>query len=840
MSLPKPPAFQRIRPGTYTPGAASTAPVAAVRAELRPAAAPAPAPRAAPPGPRQADLFAAPSPAPVAASAVPSAAGVVSPRRGLALGRLGSSAGQDPEAPSPQAAPPQPVFAEVIGKVSHIIYQTADGYAVYAVRDDSGNDCKVSVTSEIKPKKGDRIVAKGSWGSYKGQPTFKAVMIMHEIPKGARGVVTWIKTKAAGGVGKATAEKIAKHFGDRLPEVVGDADALTEAGIPRKRAEAIAEAWNSNAGQPELVEFLGRFGVGEMTIAKIVKRYGGAARRIVRENPWALAETIDGIGFATADEIAMEAGHARDSEKRLEAGVRYALEQKTGREGHCGLPMGELVAEAVRLLSVPRALVEESAARVAGDKSVVDDAATGLVYPLGLYRSEKELADRLEAMLATGDRVPEDKAREAVEEAVAALGVKRDDSQVEAAVMAVTSPLSIITGGPGTGKSTTQRVIVSALEALGKVVVLAAPTGRAAKRLAEVSGRPASTCHRLLSFSAEKGGFEYDASCPFEEDHIIIDEFSMVDVRLGQSFMDAVKKKGAVTIVGDVDQLPSVGAGQVLRDLIEAGAIPVARLRTVHRQAGDSGIVVAAARINAGENPLPAGEALDGFELVSGTKDTGTSEALRRTVVDLMARQLPALGYDPIQDIQVLSAMRKGDLGIHLLNEELKRTLNPADDKNSVEVRKRIFSTGDRVMHLRNDYVKKVYNGEVGTVVWTGTRKNDDNRDEPCFKVDYSGYQAFYGPADVQDVELSWAATVHKSQGCEFPVVIFVCPDAHRRMLTRNLLYTAVTRAKKLCVVVGHESALMHAVGNADVDSRFTGLTRRLAPAAVPDALPFG
>ena len=858
MNLPKPPAFRRIAPATPSqkaaeaitparrePAAAPSVPRPPVPAVATPRPAPRPALRPTPPlaagtagAAGQGDLFAPQKPAPAASQ--PAAPATAARPKGMALGKLSSNqAGADHDETRP-SSPPAPTYDEVTGRVSHVIYETADGYAVYAVKDDSGKDCKVSVTSAIKAKKGDKIVAKGTWGTYKGQPNFKAVMIMHAIPKGARGVVTWIRTKAAGGVGKATAEKLAKHFGDRLPDVVGDADALEEAGIGRKKAEAIAEAWNSNAGQPELVEFLGRFGVGEMTIAKIVKRYGAAARRIVRENPWALAETIDGIGFATADEIAMEAGHAKDSEKRLDAGVRYALDQKTGREGHCGLPVKELVDEAVRLLGVPRALVEQASERVRSDKSVVEDPETGLVYPQGLYRSEKELAERLERLLSDGSRIPEAQARAAVEAAVAALGVKRDDSQVEAAVMAVTNPLSIITGGPGTGKSTTQRVIVYALESLGKEVVLAAPTGRAAKRLAEVSGKPASTCHRLLSFSAEKGGFEFDASCPFEEDHIIIDEFSMVDVRLGQSFMDAVKKDGAVTIVGDVDQLPSVGAGQVLRDLIEAGSIPVARLRTVHRQAGDSGIVVAAARINAGENPLPKGDALDGFELLSGAKETGTPEALRRTVVDLMSRQLPEMGYDPIQDVQVLSAMRKGELGITVLNEELKQALNPADEKNSVEVRKRVFSVGDRVMHLRNDYAKKVYNGEVGTVVWTGTRKNDDNRDEPCFKVDYSGWQAFYGPADVQDVELSWAATVHKSQGCEFPVVIFVCPDAHRRMLTRNLLYTAVTRAKKLCVVVGHGGALLHAVASADVDRRFTGLSSRLAPAPESPNLPFG
>lgn len=754
-------------------------------------------------------------------------------RRGFASlspGRQEDVAGAPPMA----ARPLEPQFAEIKGKVSRVIFEAPDGFTVYLVRQDGGGEAKVAASAGAKASKGERIVAKGKWSTYRGQPTFRAALVVHDIPKGARGVVTWLKTKAAPGVGKATAEKLAKHFGDVLPKVVGDAEELAKAGIPKDKAVAIADAWNSNASQPELVERLGRFGLGEMTIAKIVRRYGAAARRIVQENPWALAETIDGVGFATADDIAREAGHARDSAARLQAGVRYSLDQKTAREGHCGLTRAALLEEAVKLLAVREESVDVALSQVVHEGGVVEDEGTGLLYPKGLWHAEKGLASRLRRLMDEGDRVPEDDARRAVEESLSGLGVERDESQVEAAVMAVMNPLSVITGGPGTGKSTTQKVIVGALEALGKEVVLAAPTGRAAKRLAEVSGRPASTCHRLLSFSTEKGGFEYDSSNPFPEDRLVVDEFSMVDVRLGHAFMDAVGREAGVTIVGDVDQLPSVGAGQVLRDLIESGSIPVARLKTVHRQKGNSGIVVAAARINRGAYPVEAGADDGGFQIRSEASDVSTPERLRHAVVKLMAEELPAMGFDPVQDVQVLSPMRKGDLGIAVLNEDLKAALNPGDGTNTVEMRKRIFSTGDRVMHLRNDYAKKVYNGEVGTVVWTGTRQGGNGKEEPCMKVDYSGYAAFYGPDDVSDVELAWAATVHKSQGCEFPVVIFVCPDAHRRMLTRNLFYTAVTRAKKLCVVVGHESAVSHAVATADVNRRSTGLAARMAAEPEP------
>lgn len=725
-------------------------------------------------------------------------------------------------------------FDEVSGKVARVIYETKDGYAVYLVKlDSTGKEATVGVTSDVKARKGDKIIAKGSWGTYRGKQTFKAVMIMHDIPKGARGIVTWLKTGVVSGVGKVTSERLAKVIGDEIVNIIGDADALfatrNETKITRKQAEAIASAWNSNANQPELVEFLGRFGIGEMTIAKIVRRYGAAARRIIENDPWKLSETIDGIGFGTADEIAMEAGHSKESNARIQAGIRYALDNCTRRDGHSGLPVSVLAEEARKLLGVALELVEETIGEIVSDGSVVRDDTTNLIYPINLHEAEGMLAERFLAMLREGPYIDEDIAREAVEKAVSELQVQRDEGQINAAVMAVSSPLSIITGGPGTGKSTTQKVIVKAFETLNLDVVLAAPTGRAAKRLSEVSGSQASTCHRLLSFSAIKGGFEHDSSNPFPVDRIITDEFSMVDVRLGQSFMDAVRRDAGVVIVGDVDQLPSVGSGQVLKDLIDSGVVPVTRLKTVHRQKGDSGIVVAAARINAGVHPLQDAEELNGFEVVTDIKDSYNTFKFRDAVVKLMAETMKERGFDPIQDVQVLSSMRRGDLGILALNEDLKKTLNPGSEHDTIEIRKRMFSIGDRIMHLRNDYSKKVYNGEVGTVTWIGKQNNAEGKEEPCITVDYSGYKAWYTPEDISDVELCWATTVHKSQGCEFPVVIFVCPDSHQRMLTRNLLYTAVTRAKKLCVVVGHDGALLHAINTTDVNKRFTGLSTRMS-----------
>lgn len=727
---------------------------------------------------------------------------------------------------------------ELRGVVSRVIHRSTDGYCVYLVKDSRGIEHKITVTSTVVAEKKDRVLARGEWGSYKGSPSFKAATISHEIAPGARGVERWLKNKVVAGIGPAKIKVLLDSCGEDLPDLIGDVDALMErvsaAGkakkFTRKDADKLAEAWNDNVGNADLSVYLGQFPMlGPSLAFKIIKRYGAACRRIIEETPWKLAETIDGIGFEIADQIAFKAGHLPESPERLDAGVRFTLEVSPRRGGHCALPRAALVKEAAKLLRVSTALVEKAVDRVIDTDAVVYEEDFGLIYSPQMHRAETALARRIVDMIREGSKVPEDVARTAVDKAMKEIGVTLDEGQFAAAVMAVSSPVSIITGGPGTGKSTTQRVIVRALEIIEETYGLAAPTGRAAKRLSEVSERPASTCHRLLSFSAEKGGFEYDSSKPFEWKVMIVDEFSMVDLLLAQSFTDAIHRNGRLIIVGDVDQLESVGAGQVLRDLISSGVIPVAVLKTVHRQTGDSGIVVAANRINTGVYPLQDGEKLKGFYLSTKFDDFDEQRVLD-TVVDLVARRMPAAGFDAMSDIQVLAPYRDGLLGVNALNGALKAALNPARADSSVEIRGRIFSVGDRVMHLRNDYTKKVYNGELGTVAWVGRKKNENGGEEPSMRVDYMGFQAFYGPKDIDDVELSWAATVHKSQGCEFPVVIVVVPASPRILLTRNLLYTAVTRAKKECIVIGSRDSVAHAVNAVRTTHRHTGLARRLSP----------
>ncbi len=865
---PRPPAPRRTETGTGNPGdaakmyAGNTA-VARAPAPQRPvptAARPLPRPPvpAAPtsrPMPSAPAAQARPAPAapskPVAATSgapVAQAQSVAKPKSGgfskarvqhdddgdLFAAEVVEAVREAPAAPSEPVEDPN--IKKIAGTIQKVIYTTADGYGVYSVRtkgdDGLRHDINVSVTSNVPFHRHDKIVALGQMGLYKGRETFKATTMSQEIARGAKGVIGWLKTKVVQGVGVATAEKIAKYFGDEIEMVIGDADELIKAGIPRDKAEKIADAWNSNAAQPELVSYLSKFPIGQMTVSKIINKYGAAARRIVEENPWRLFENVQGISFEKADEIAAIVGIDLKKPERIRAGLKAAIERKTGSEGHCGLPRDILIMEALDVLTVDRDLVADEVDFLINTGGFVQPKDSELIYPLALYQAEKNLVNRIENLMEQGDYIDEADARAAIEEVIVELGVKRDESQVNAAIMAICNPVSIITGGPGTGKSTTQKIIVTALRRLSRSLMAAAPTGRAAKRLTEVSGMDASTCHRLLSFDARAGGFLHSASNPFKIDRLIVDEFSMVDIKIASAFFDAIKPTAGITIVGDVDQLPSVGQGQVLRDMIESGRIPTTRLQTVHRQSGDSGIVIAASMINRGEYPDIDGNNIDGFELIDNFngsyQDRNSEAAIRKTIVELMAERLPAMGYNPLDDVQVLTPMRITDLGINVLNEDLKNRMNPMTEENGVNLGTQDYSVGDRVMHVRNDYEKSVFNGEVGFVDYIGEKINENGSKEQFIKVDYSGHFAFYKRGDISDIIPAWAATVHKSQGCEFPVAIIVCSNAHKRMLTRNLIYTAVTRAKKLCILVGNRSALEHAVATADTSRRFTGLRQML------------
>ena len=738
-------------------------------------------------------------------------------------------------------APREEGLVEETVRIKKLIYQSKpqdSPYRVFLVVRPDKTDFKLTTNSDQPLSVNERIVARGKWRVYKNERNLHANYIVPEVPHDTVGIVNWLKSGAVSGVGKTTAENLAHMFGDRLADVLSDPKELARAGLRDKVAEEIAKVYSANTMQVKLVHFLGGLGLGESGITKIIQRYGMVAKEVIEKNPWQLADTIDGVGFQTADNIGLRHGHKTNSPDRIKAGIRHVLRSSV-QEGHCGLPPRVLLQDSARLLGLPREIVKHHVKAALEGAEAFYDRETNLAVLKSMRESEERLAENV-ARLLGGRGLQADDASVAIEEAEAKFGVRLDRSQRAAAVMALTSPVCIITGGPGTGKSTTMKVVVEALRSFGRNPVLAAPTGRAAKRLSEVSGVGASTCHRLLQFQAQLGGFAYNADNPFPEDWFVTDEFSMVDVRLADSFSQAIKDNAGWTIVGDVDQLPSVGAGQVLRDLIESGAVPVARLNVVHRQGKDSGIVTAAHNVNTGRHPCGDGEALDGF-VVEPLHDP--AEVVAR-IVELMRVELPAQGYDPAQDVQVLAPMRKRDLGVEMLNVALKDALNPVlDDGRSVTLAGRSFTVNDRVMHIRNDYKKGVYNGEVGTVIGINQTMREGRPVASGFKVDFSGDAVDYTSSDVSDIEQAWATTVHKSQGCEFPVVVMACHSMHTKMLNRNLLYTGITRAKGSCIVVGDDSVLEYAAKVTDATRRHTGLRRlvnleweRLHPPAEPAA----
>lgn len=718
---------------------------------------------------------------------------------------------------------------EIKGRIIRVIFHAADsGYTVLAARiHGEKKDATIQVTTGIKVNAGDKVRAHGEWTTYKGKPQFKADMIQMEIPEGAKGVAEWLRNGAVQGVAQGTIRKMIKAFGEDIQNVIGDAEALAEV-IPQTKADAIAKAWNSNANQPQLVTALFEVGLKPKQIARVIEQYGAAAMKKIETNPWEFVETIEGIGFPTADQIARAKGLSMTSAKRIMTGLDWVLNESLNRDGHCGIPKNALLSNAVDMLQVPEEVVEHSFNDFLDGVNVVEDTDVNLVYSRSLWDAENDLADKLAALQCRPFRfMDKEEAESLLEETEAELGIRldRDGGQIDAATMVLSNGVSIITGGPGTGKSTTQRAIVKALSDAGKRVALAAPTGRASKRLSETSGQDAQTLHRLLVYSPMDGCFVHNEDNPLKIDVVIVDEFSMVDIRLAASVVSALPPHAMLLMVGDFDQLPSVGPGQVLRDLILSEVLPVARLTRVHRQAEGSGIAIAAHRINTGLTPMDPEDPMRGFSVINKKDHEAIDEVIR-----LVRFELPEMGFDPMKDVQILTSMKVGDVGTEALNIALKSALNPASDdiNHSVTLIKKTFSIGDRIMQMRNDYQKGVYNGEVGTVIAVGEETNEDGKKTKFLKADFDGVEAMYLPSEVDDIELAYAATVHKSQGCEFPVVIFVAAMSHRRMLNRNLLYTGVTRSRTECIIVGEQNAIERAVETADSFRRHTGLQYRI------------
>ncbi|MGU3362360.1 ATP-dependent RecD-like DNA helicase [Methylobacterium sp. M6A4_1b] len=680
---------------------------------------------------------------------------------------------------------------------------------------------------------GEWIAAAGRWTSDRQHGLqFRAETLRVTPPTGREGIARYLASGPMRGIGPAMAERIVARFGaDTFSVIEAEPGRLTEVeGIGPRRAARILRGWAEQTLVREIMVFLHAHGVGTARAVRIFRTYGRDAIAVMRQDPYRLARDVRGIGFRTADAIAMRLGMAREAPQRLRAGVTFALQTATD-EGHCALPTERLVALARRLLEVEPDLIRLAIALELRGADVVADTIERetCLFLKGLHGAERAIAERL---LDRRDGAPPwpaiDPAR-AIPWVEARTGRTLSPSQGAAIGTLLAARLCVLTGGPGVGKTSTLDSLLRILVAKGVRVLLAAPTGRAAKRMTEQTGLPARTLHRLLEVDPARGGFTRDAGNPLDCDLLVVDEASMIDVPLMNALLKAVPERAALLLVGDVDQLPSVGPGQVLADLIASERIPVARLTEVFRQAAASRIVVNAHRINRGLMPEalpPVQEAVQQALREGASADAAADfywiavddpEIGLARLIEVVTRRIPArFGLDPLRDVQVLTPMLRGVLGSRNLNHELQRVLNPPPE-TAVERFGWRFSPGDRVMETQNDYDRDVCNGDLGRVVRL------DAADQAVI-VSFEGREVAYPYGELDTLVPAFATTIHKSQGSEYPAVVIPIVNQHFTMLARNLLYTAVTRGKQLVVLVGQPRAIRTAVSGSRQARRWTKL----------------
>jgi exodeoxyribonuclease V alpha subunit len=696
-----------------------------------------------------------------------------------------------------------------------------------------GGDLVTIVGPLLGAQVGESLSLTGRWSSHpKYGRQFEVWSYRTVLPATVQGIERYLGSGLIKGVGPKTAEKIVAHFGVETLEVIdADAGRLIEVpGLGPKRTKAIAAAWDEQRAIKEVMVFLQSVEVSTSLAVRVYKQYGDAAIGVVKNEPYRLANEVWGIGFRTADSIARAVGIPHDAPERVKAALQYTLSQASDA-GHCFLPAPNLVADTVELLGlepgpVAKALSELAAAgeHVIADEVPAKDSTVPARYLAPFFHAERGLAVGLTALLRTGeDRLPAF-ADVDWDKAFAWLARRTEaelaPEQAEAVRLALTEKVAVLTGGPGCGKSFTVSSIVALAKAKGAKVMLAAPTGRAAKRLAELTGFEARTLHRMLELRPG-GDAAYDRENPLDVDLLVVDESSMLDTILANKLVKAIPSGAHLLLVGDVDQLPSVGAGEVLRDLLAAPAIPRVRLTRIFRQAAESGVVANAHKVNQGQMPE-----LDGYPDFFWFACDDNEQVADR-VVEIVAHRIPKrFGIHPVRDVQVLAPMHRGGPGAGNLNARLQEALTPA--KEGLPERRhggRVFRLGDKVIQIRNNYTKGkagVFNGTVGlvqaidAVAQTMTVRTDEDED-----VEYEF-------AELDELVHAYAITVHRSQGSEYPAVVIPVTTSAWTMLQRNLIYTAITRAKRLVVLVGSKQALAVAVRTKGTGKRHTGLTHRL------------
>ncbi len=733
-----------------------------------------------------------------------------------------------PPKPPPAPKPADPDAHELNGTVESIVYRNEEShYTVCRVKIDDQDEVATLVGTCSAMWEGENVKADGQWVRNKQYGyQFAADNITCIAPTSAKGIERYLASGMIRGIGKEIAGRLVKHFGDQTLYVIEkESKRLEEVeGIGKVRRARIKESWNEQRGVRDIMIFLQGHGIGTAQSARIYRSYGAEAVALIRDNPYRLCSDIWGIGFKTADGVAMSLGIPPQSEVRARAGLIHILQTLTD-DGHCYCTEAELLLHAEALLEIPvETLTSGLEHEIEAKRLVKEDDR---IYLTDIYYAEVVVAQHLAELMNTGHAFRPIVADKAVPWASDRIKISFAPSQVEALSRSLTEKVSVITGGPGVGKTTIIRALVEVFAARKLTVCLAAPTGRAAKRMEEATHHEAKTIHRLLKFQPRTGKFEHNEENPLPAHVVIADEVSMIDIRLMRDFLAALPPSAHLVLVGDIDQLPSVGPGNVLRDVINSGAIPCTALTTIFRQEHGGAIVENAHRVNRGEmiEPPDPGDLSDFYFI-----DADTPDDVINTMIHLVSDRIPKrFGFNPLSDIQVLTPMRRNQLGADNLNAVLQQALNPRG--HHIERFGRHYRKDDRVMQIRNNYDKEVYNGDVGRISFVVEEEHE-------LTVDFDGRHVKYEFSELDELVHAYACSIHKSQGSEYPAVVILLTTQHFKLLQRNLLYTAITRGKKLVCIVGSHKAVGMAIRNNEIQQRRTSLRERIKHAVKGDTAP--
>lgn len=713
---------------------------------------------------------------------------------------------------------------EIFGYIERITFQNPEnGYAVAQLKEGKRTDltCIVGVMPALQP--GETVRCRGSWKQHLVFGRQFQVETYHlEAPADLIGIKKYLGSGLIKGIGKKYADRIVSAFStDTLKIIDEQPEKLLEIdGLGKKRVEKIKNCWVEQKSIREVMIFLQSHGVSPAYAQKVFKAYGAESIKKVRSNPFRLASDIHGIGFKSADAIAQKLGIAKDSPERIDAGIEYAL-SSCADEGHVCFPIPEFLKAAQDILETSQELIEQRFTTLQGERIEINEmvhegALQKFIWLKRLFLSELGISRQINRLRDSPCHLRSVDAQRALEWVQNHLGIKLADNQKQAVVQAVVEKVQIITGGPGTGKSTITKAILAITEVLTSKILLAAPTGRAAKRMSEITGKKAKTIHSLLEFDFTNGKFKKGLDSPLDCDLIIVDEASMIDTSLMYSLLKAIPSHARAIFVGDINQLPSVGPGNVLKDMIASHSIPVTVLNEIFRQAAGSRIITNAHRINSGTFPDIRNLSDSDFFFM----EVESPENVLNNIVALVADRLPKkYNFDPLNDIQVLAPMKRGIIGTENLNIVLQQRLNPKD--NALLWGGKRLLPGDKVMQIRNDYKREVYNGDIGKILFIDPV-------EQQLVVSMDEREVVYEFSDLDELVLAYAVSVHKYQGSECPCIVMPVHTTHFKLLHRNLLYTGVTRGKKLVVLVGTKKAVALAVKNDEVKRRYTGLRQAL------------